>query len=326
MSRLKDDLKTRHIPVYFVSATDSRREAIRMGAAGYILKPANALTFEGLFSEIKKTTVKSERGLLVIEDNEVTRKLIEKLFEGTGIGIIYVSTGKEAIEKLASEKFDCVILDLSLPDISGFEILSKIKNNESPFSSPIIIYTGKRLSAHERAILDEYAESIVVKGVNSPARLLDEVTLFLHIAERELPEERRKMLRMIHDKDVILKGKKILVADDDMRNLFVLTNILESKGVSVITAKNGIEALNLLKENPGIDLIIMDMMMPDKDGFMTIKEIREQAHFAELPVIALTARAMKGDRARCIEAGASDYLSKPFEKERLFSMLSAWLY
>ncbi len=326
MSRLKDDLKRRHIPVYFVSASDSRREAIRMGAAGYILKPANAATFEGLFSEIEKTAIKSERRVLVVEDNDVTRKLIEKLFEGTGITITYVSTGKEAIEKLATEQFDCVILDLSLPDISGFEILSRIKNNESPFLSPIIVYTGKRLSSRERAILDEYTESIVIKGVTSPARLLDEVTLFLHIAESELPEERRRMLRMIHDKDAILKGKKILVADDDMRNLFILTNILESKGVSVITAKNGIEALNLLRDNPGVDLIIMDMMMPEKDGFAAIKEIREQVDFAELPVIALTARAMKGDRARCIEAGASDYLSKPFEKERLFSILSAWLY
>ncbi|NLD39180.1 MAG: response regulator [Desulfatiglans sp.] len=326
MSRLKDDLKTRHIPVYFVSGSDSRREAIRMGATGYISKPANAAAFEGLFSDIEKTAVKSERRLLVIEDNEVTRNLIEKLFEGTGIGITYVSTGKEALQKITFEQFDCVILDLTLPDISGFEILSEIKNNESPFSSPIIVYTGKRLSAHERVILDEYTESIVVKGVNSPARLLDEATLFLHIAESELPEERKKMLRMIHDKDAILKGKKVLIADDDMRNLFVLTNILESKGVSVITAKNGIETLNSLKENPGIDLIIMDMMMPEKDGFMAVKEIREKPDFAELPVIALTARAMKGDRARCIEAGASDYLSKPFEKERLFSILSAWLY
>lgn len=326
MSRLKEDLKTRHIPVYLVSANDSPREATRMGAAGYILKPVTVDKFERLFSDIKKSIAKSGKKLLVVEDNEVTRKLIEKLFDCTEVEIIYTSTGKEAIEKLSVMHFDCVILDLSLPDISGFEILSRIKNNESSFSSPIIVYTGKRLSARERAILDEYTECIVVKGVNSPAKLLDEVTLFLHINESELPEERRKMLRIIHDNDAILKGKKILIADDDMRNLFVLTNILESKGVNVIVAKNGIEAMNLLKDNLGIDLIIMDMMMPEKDGFMAVKEIREQPDFAELPVIALTARAMKGDRARCIEAGASDYLSKPFEKERLFSMLSAWLY
>jgi signal transduction histidine kinase/CheY-like chemotaxis protein len=326
LSRLKDDLRTRHTPVYMVSSSDSKREAMRMGAVGCISKPVDKEKIEKLFSHMEEILGKVEKKLLVIEDNEVTKKLIERLFDGMGIVITYVSTGKEAIEKLSLIQFDCVVLDLSLPDMSGFDILSRIKNNESPFSSPIIVYTGKRLSAHERAVLDEYTESIVVKGVNSPAKLLDEATLFLHINEAVLPEERKKMLFMLHNKEAIIKGKKILIADDDMRNLFVLTNLLESNGVNVINAKNGREVLNSLTENPDIDLIIMDMMMPEMDGYMAIKEIRKQNAFAELPVIALTARAMNDDRTKCIKAGASDYLSKPFEKDRLFTMLRAWLY
>lgn len=326
MSRLKDNNETRHIPVYFISAAEGSREAMRMGAADFLTKPVSLGALEKLFVNIGLETSKSIKNLLVIEDNPVTNKIIEKLFDGTEVQIINVRTGAEATEKLASESYNCVILDLSLPDMSGFEILSQIKNNQLWLSSPIIVYTGKKLTAHERAILDEYTESIVVKGVNSPARLLDEVSLFLHLAESELPEEKRKLLRLIHDKEAIFKGKKILLADDDMRNVFIVTNILEQKGMKVLVAKNGKEALTCLKDNPDIDLVIMDMMMPVMDGYEAIREIRKQNSFAALPVISLTAKAMKGDRAKCIEAGASDYLSKPYEKERLFSILRAWLY
>ncbi len=326
ISRLKDNNETRHIPVYFISAFDSSREAMKMGAADFITKPVSMERLEKLFINIEKANTGSDKKLLLIEDNMVTRKIIEKLFDGTDVRIVNVSTGKEAIEKLADTDFDCVILDLSLPDMSGFEMLSRIKNNRSRFACPIVVYTGKKLSAHERAVLDEYTESIVVKGVNSPAKLLDEVSLYLHLAESELPEEKRKMLQLIHDKESILKGKKVLLTDDDMRNLFVVTNILEQKGMNVLVAKNGREALSRLKKNHDIDLVIMDMMMPEMDGFTAIKEIRKQKSFANLPIISLTAKAMKGDRAKCIEAGASDYISKPFEKERLFSVLRAWLY
>ncbi|MGD9160081.1 MAG: response regulator, partial [Desulfobacteraceae bacterium] len=326
LSRLKDNSKTRHIPVYFISGSDNSRETMRMGAVDYLEKPVKIKDLKKLFEKIEDVISKSEKNLLVIEDNPVTRKIIEKLFDGTEVRIVNVSTGREAMEKLETSVFDCVILDLSLPDISGFEILSQIKNNSSWLASPIVVYTGKRLSAHERAILDEYTESIVVKGANSPVKLLDEVSLFLHLAESKLPEEKRKLLRDIHDKESILKGKKILLTDDDMRNVFVLANILEQKGMKVFVTKNGREALDCLRDNHDIDLVIMDMMMPVMDGYTAIKEIREQKSFANLPIIALTAKAMKGDRAKCIEAGASDYLSKPFEKDRLFSLLRAWLY
>ncbi len=326
MTRLKENNETRHIPVYFISASDSSREAMKMGAADFIQKPVSMEDLEKLFTDIEKIISKSDKSILLVEDNLVTRKIIEKLFDGTGVRIVNVSTGEEAMEKLADTGFDCVILDLSLPDMSGFEILSAIKNNRSRFASPIIVYTGKKLTAHERAILDEYTESIIVKGVNSPAKLLAEVSLYIHLAESKLPEEKRKMLRLINDKESIFKDKKILLTDDDMRNVFVVTNILEQKGMRVLVAKNGYEALDCLRNNHDIDLVIMDMMMPEMDGFTAIKKIRKQKIFASLPIISLTAKAMKGDRAKCLEAGASDYLSKPFEKERLFSILRAWLY
>ena len=188
------------------------------------------------------------------------------------------------------------------------------------------MYTGKKLSAHERAILNEYTERIIVKGVNSPAKLLDEVSLHMHLEVSKLPAEKRQMLSLIHDRESIFKDKKILITDDDMRNVFLVTNLLEQKGMKVIVAKNGRDALNSLRDNHGIDLIIMDIMMPEMDGYTAIREIRKQKSYANIPIIALTAKAMKGDRAKCLEAGASDYISKPFEKERLFSVLRAWLY
>ncbi|MBN2419667.1 MAG: response regulator, partial [Deltaproteobacteria bacterium] len=326
LSRLKDNNETRHIPVFFISASDSSREAMKMGAADFLKKPVSEQSVDKLFTDIERIISRTDKSLLVVEDNPVTKKIIEKLFDDTGVGIVNVSTGKGAIEKLTKENYDCVILDLALPDMSGFEILSRLKENGSWYTSPIVVYTGKRLSAHERAILDEYTESIVVKGVNSPAKLLDEVSLYLHLDASKLSEGKRKILSLIHDKESILKGKKILLTDDDMRNVFVVTSILEQKEMKVIVAKNGREALNCLRDNHDIDLVIMDMMMPEMDGYQAMKEIRKQKAYANLPIIALTAKAMKGDRAKCLEAGASDYISKPFEKERLFSVLRVWLY
>ena len=299
---------------------------MRMGAVGYLIKPVSNDSLEELFEKIERNISKTDKNLLVVEDNQVTKKIIEKLFNGTGVRIVNVSTGKEALEQFKNNSFDCVILDLALPDMSELEILSRIKENGSLYSSPIVVYTGKKLSSHERAILDEDTESIIVKGVNSPAKLLDEVSLYLHLEVSKLPKERIKMLSLMHDKASILKGKKILLTDDDMRNVFVVTNILEQKGVNVIVAKNGREALKSLEDNHDINLVIMDIMMPEMDGYTAIKEIRKQKSFANLPIIALTAKAMRGDRSKCIEAGASDYISKPFEQERLFSVLRVWLY
>ena len=219
-----------------------------------------------------------------------------------------------------------MILDLGLPDMSGMELLEKIRNDESIKRVPIIVYTGRDLTKEEKMTLDEYAEKVIIKGAKSPEKLLDETTLFLHRVEADLPEHQRQMLQMIHDKESILKDKEVLLADDDMRNVFAISNTLEEKGMKVLVAKNGKEALECLETKPDVDLVLMDIMMPEMDGYEAIREIRKKDNLKSLPIIALTAKAMKGDRSKCIEAGANDYLAKPVDTEKLFSMLRVWLY
>lgn len=219
-----------------------------------------------------------------------------------------------------------MILDLGLKDMSGFELLEKIRLSETFARVPIIIYTGRDLTREEEKELNRYAESIIVKGVKSPERLLDESALFLHRVEANLPEEKRKMLKMVHNKEAVLSGKTILLVDDDMRNVFALSSVLEERKMDVVIARNGIECLEKLKEAHRVDAVLMDIMMPEMDGYEAMGEIRKQKEFAKLPIIALTAKAMKGDRSKCIEAGASDYLAKPVNVEKLLSMLRVWLY
>jgi len=210
--------------------------------------------------------------------------------------------------------------------MSGMELLEKIRNDEDIMRVPIIVYTGRDLTKEEKMTLDEYAEKVIIKGAKSPEKLLDETTLFLHRVEADLPEQQRQMLRMIHDKESILKDKNVLLADDDMRNVFAISNTLEEKGMNVLVAKNGKEALECLDSRPDVDLVLMDIMMPEMDGYEAIREIRKKDNLKKLPIIALTAKAMKGDRSKCIEAGANDYLAKPVDTEKLFSMLRVWLY
>ena len=219
-----------------------------------------------------------------------------------------------------------MILDLGLSDMSGVELLDKIRNNEDVSRLPIIIYTGRELTEQQRKIIGEYADSTIIKGAGSQQKLLDDTTLFLHRVETNLSEEQQKMIRMIHDKEAILTGKKVLVVDDDMRNVFSLKKVLEDKGMEVLVGKNGKEGLKRLNDNPEINLVLMDIMMPEMDGYEAMEEIRKQERFKDLPIIALTAKAMKGDRAKCIEAGASDYMTKPIDTDRLFSVLRVWLY
>ena len=326
MSRLKDNPETRHLPVHFITGSEKSLDAMKMGAIGFFTKPVSMEEVEQVYRRIEQIISKPTKNLLVVEYDEAQRKAIIELIGNGDVLITAVPTGKEAYDQLTSGSFDCIILDPVLPDMSGDELLSKIKNNEEIYHIPIIVYSGRELAKQEEITLNEYAESIVIKGVKSPERLLDEASLFLHRVEANLPEEKREMLRMIHDKELILKDKKILVVEDDMRTVFALTNILEDRGMKVVIGKNGKEGLEHLDKNADVNLILMDIMMPQMDGYEAMREIRKQERFRKLPIIALTAKAMKGDRAKCIEAGANDYLAKPLDTEKLLSMLRVWLY
>ncbi len=326
MERLKDNPDLRHIPVHFMSANDSTLDAMRMGAIGYLTKPVSMEKVEDAFSKLEDIVSKPMSRLLLVEDDKIHRDSIQELIGNGDVETTAVSTGREAIQQLEMGGYDCMILDLGLDDMSGFELLEKIRLSETSARVPVIIYTGRDLTREEEKELNRYAESIIVKGVKSPERLLDESALFLHRVEANLPEEKRNMLKMVHSKEAVLSNKTILLVDDDMRNVFALSSVLEERQMDVVIARNGIECLEKLKETDGVDAVLMDIMMPEMDGYEAMAEIRKQKEFAKLPIIALTAKAMKGDRSKCIEAGASDYLAKPVNAEKLLSMLRVWLY
>lgn len=332
ISRLKENLSTRHIPIHVISASDRIIEPMQMGAMGYLTKPVTMETLDQAFGRIEQVLSNKVKEVLLVEDNKVTQKLVTKLIEDDKVKIIVASTGKEA-KSLINDKyfnckkhFDCMILNLDLPDMSGMELLAELKKLEG-FNIPVIVNTARDLIFEERVMLDNFARSIVIKDTKSREKLLDETTLFLHKVASDLPEEKRELLRMIHDKEAILENKTILIVDDDMRNVFALINILEDKAMKTMVANNGIESITKLKENPDIDLVLMDIMMPEMDGYEAMEKIRKLTpKLCKIPIIALTAKAMKGDREKCIKAGASDYLSKPVDADKLLSMLRVWLY
>ncbi len=326
MERLKNNPDLRHIPVHFMSGHDDSLNAMRMGAAGYLTKPVSLSDINGALSKLDRILSSSISRLLVVEDDDIQRESIRELIGDGDVEITDVSNGTEAFSLLREECFDCMILDLGLKDMSGLDLLEKIRNDQDCSRIPIIIYTGRELSREEEDTLNKYAESIIIKGVKSPERLLDETALFLHRVESKLPDDKQKMIREVHNKEAVLYGKTILLVDDDMRNVFALTNILEDKDMKVIVARDGIEALEKLDLEPGIDLVLMDIMMPRMGGYEAMTEIRKDQKLKKLPIIALTAKAMAGDRNLCIEAGASDYLAKPVDTEKLISMLRVWLY
>jgi CheY-like chemotaxis protein len=249
-----------------------------------------------------------------------------ELLSGQDVVITAVETGQEAYETLKSEVFDCLVLDLGVADISDFDLLKEIKMDATMFHLPIIVYTRKELTQEDEMYLKQYTESIIIKGAKTPEQLLDEVTLFLHRVEADLPEAQRRKLQMLHGQEEVLNGRTILMADDDIRNVFALSNVLEEKGMQVLIAENGKEALELLDTRPGIDLVLMDIMMPEMDGYEAMRAIRQAHKFNKLPILALTAKAMKGDRQKCLDAGANDYLSKPVDTDKLLSLLRVWLY
>ena len=326
MARLKENPATRHIPVHFISASDEKVAAMKMGAVDYLTKPVCPEALQGAFAKLNQMIFKPVKDLLVVEDNAEQAKAIAKVIGNGDVRITFAATGAEAYDKSLSGKFDCMVLDLGLPDRSGLDLLAQIRDMENGSHLPVIVYTGRELTPKEKAIIDEYAQSTIIKGVDSLEKLLDETTLFLHRVEAKFPKEQQEMLRMMHDKEAVFEDKKVLVVDDDMRNVFSLKKVLEEKGMRVLAGKNGREGLERLEQHPEIDLVLMDIMMPEMNGFEAMREIRRQERFKDLPIVALTAKAMKGDRAKCIEAGASDYLAKPVDADRMFSVLRVWMY
>ena len=326
MERLKKNHKTRHIPVHFISANDADIKALKMGAIGYLTKPVEKVEIDNVFDKIEMIISKPIKKLLVVEDEAIMRKSIINLMKGENIVITDVETGKQAYEEVSNEEFDCMILDLGLEDMTGFELLDKFKKNNIANNLPIVIYTGRELSHEENDKLKSYSKSIILKGARSFERLLAETTLFLHQVESKLPEDKKKMLEKVHSKDDVIEGKTILVVDDDMRNVFAISSLLESYNAKIVVGKNGVDAIDKLHNNDDIKLVLMDIMMPEMDGYEAMRNIRNESKYNKLPIIALTAKAMKEDRDKCIAAGANEYLSKPVDKDKLLSLLRVWLY
>lgn len=325
LDALKDNQNTRHIPIHIMSVDDYTIEAFKKGAVGYLTKPINKEDLDSALNTLEEFSSKRIKELLLVEDDKNLRNSIVRLIGNGDVKTTAVTNGAEAIEELKSNKYDCMILDLGLPDITGFELLKDLEKNNIVIP-PVIVYTGRELTRDEEFELRNYAESIIIKGVKSEERLLDETSLFLHRMVEKLPEKKRKMILNLHDSDSMFKNKKLLIVDDDMRNVFALSRLLGERGIHLLKAENGLKAIEILKKEPDIDLVLMDIMMPDMDGYETIRRIRAQEDFYKLPIIALTAKAMKKDFEQCIAVGASDYLSKPVDVGRLFSMLRVWLY
>jgi HAMP domain-containing protein/CheY-like chemotaxis protein/signal transduction histidine kinase len=326
LDRLKHDPKTRHIPVNVISADTQMQRGYRLGAIGYLEKPVTKEAINEAMNAIKRFIERPAKNLLIVEDDEVQRQSIIELIGNGDVESTAVASGAEAIELLQERHFDCMVIDLGLPDMTGYELIKRIQEDLGLTHLPIVVYTGKDLSSKEELELRKMTEAVIVKEAKSPDRLLDETALFLHRVEKNLPESKRKMLEQAHNRDPILSGRKILVVDDDVRNIFALTSILEGQQMHVLYAENGLDAIAKLQDSPGVEVVLMDVMMPEIDGYETTRRIRAMDEFRNLPIIALTAKAMKGDREKCIESGASDYIAKPVDTEQLMSLLRVWLY
>jgi CheY-like chemotaxis protein len=326
LSQFKQNPATRHIPVQILTLEEDRQHGLSRGAFSFITKPASTESLRASLSRMKDFTEPRRKRLLVVEDNAAERFSITELLGHEDIDIIGVENGAEALAILAKEGSDCVVLDLRLPDMSGFELLAQLQTDDALRHTPIVVFTGRELSDQEEIELRKNAKSIVLKGVRSPERLLDETALFLHRVIADLPPNKQKMIETLHESDVPLSGRKVLVVDDDIRNIFALNSLLERHNMEVITATNGQEAINLVESTDDLSLVLMDVMMPEMDGYETMRRIRSNHKFRLLPIIALTAKAMKGDREKCLEAGASDYVAKPVNTDQLLSLVRMWLH
>ncbi|HEX2828458.1 MAG TPA: HAMP domain-containing protein [Burkholderiales bacterium] len=326
LSQLKQDPATRHIPVQIVTVEEERQHGLERGAFAYLNKPLTTDSIEAAFDRIRRFAEPRARQLLVVEDDPAERMSIEELIRHNDVHITSVGTGAEALRMMREKTFDCVVLDLKLPDISGFDLLAEVQKDEDLRDIPIIVFTGRELTPDEETQLRKIAKSIVLKGVQSPERLLDETALFLHRVVGDLPPAKQRMLESLNQSDEALVGKKVLVVDDDVRNIFALTSLLERHHMETVVAASGEEAINIVQNTPEVSLVLMDIMMPEMDGYETMRRIRQEPQFRMLPIIALTAKAMKGDREKCLEAGASDYIAKPVNTDQLLSLMRMWLH
>jgi|GEM_PF-89295 len=325
MQRLKDNPNTRHIPVHFISAYEQSQEAKQMGAIGYLHKPVNMGQLGETFKKLKDFVAKTVKTLLIVVNKASHGQEIMELVGGGDVKTTIAQSKADALLHLNQISFDCIILDVDEQG-AGFQLLEQLNQDEHFSQIPVIIYAERELSLDEKALLQRVSKTLTVKEVRSQVRLLDEATLFLHQVESKLAPDKQQMLQNVHDKEVVFKDKKILLVDDDVRNVFALVSVLEEKHMEVVVGENGVEALAILEQETAIDLVLMDIMMPEMDGYETMRKIREQSRFRQLPIIALTAKAMKGDKSKCIEAGANDYLTKPVDKNKLLSLMRVWLY
>ena len=330
LDQLKRNPATRHIPVHVVSVADYSQEALGRGAMGYALKPVKRDELMQALRRMEEKFTQSMRRVLVVEDDDRQRESVGHLLGNTDVEIVGAETAQRALELLRTSTFDCMVMDLNLPDLSGYELLEQMADQEDVAFPPVIVYTGRSLSRDEEMQLRRFSKSIIIKDARSPERLLDEVTLFLHQVESTLPAEHRKMLQVARDRDSTFEGRTILVVEDDVRNVFALSSVLEPTGAKVEIARNGREALAALERSaapggPAVDLVLMDIMMPEMDGFTAMNEIRKRPEWRRLPIIALTAKAMKDDQEKCLAAGANDYIAKPLDVEKLLSLVRVWM-
>jgi len=326
LSHLKQDPETRHIPVQILTVEEERMHGLGHGAFAYMIKPATTEDLGETFGRLVEFTKPRRKQLLLVEDNEIESRSLCELLRHENVDIVAVNNGTDAWSQLSNRPFDCVVLDLRLPDMSGFHILERIREHDALRNLPVIVSTGKDLSEQEEIHLRELSQGIVLKGVQSPERLLDEATLFLHLVVSDLPADKQRMLERVRQSDDALVGKKVLVVDDDMRNIFALTSLLERHGMEVTGCETGREAIQQVEEDPDLDMVLMDIMMPEMDGYETMRHIRQNPQHRLLPILALTAKAMKGDRERCLQAGASDYIAKPVNTDELLALLRIWLF
>ncbi|HVH36865.1 MAG TPA: response regulator, partial [Tahibacter sp.] len=330
LDQLKRDPQTRHIPVHVISVADYAQQALERGAIGYAVKPVLRADLVEALRQMEAKSLSRLRSVLVVEDNAAQLESVRQLLGADDVSIVGVDSAGAALDALQTRTFDCMVLDLNLPDMSGYALLQKMAEREEVAFPPVIVYTGRALSRDEEQALRRFSRSIIIKDARSPERLLDEVTLFLHQMESTLPPDRQRMLRAARDRDAILEGRRILLVEDDVRNIFAVSSVLEPKGAKIAIARNGREALEALARaeqgaDAAVDLVLMDIMMPEMDGYTAMREIRQRPEWRRLPIIALTAKAMKDDQEKCLAAGANDYIAKPLDVDRLLSLIRVWM-
>ena len=326
LDHLKRHPETRHIPVHAISDADLEREVRAAGAVGYLTKPVSRKALADAFDALASFLERRRKAVLVVEDSDTERQGLIELIGGGDVDAVGVGSREEALAELKKQHFDCMVLDLKLPDGSGFQLLESIKRAKRFRNLPVIVHTAKELTSREETRLKRFAETIVVKDVRSPERLLDETSLHLHRVEARLPAEKRKMLDHLHNADAVFDGKKVLIVDDDVRNVFALASVFEAHGMEVVFAEDGKQGLKALEANPDVHLVLMDIMMPEMDGYEATQAMRAMPQFEQLPIVALTAKAMKGDREKSIASGASDYITKPVDVDQLLALMRVWLY